>query len=252
MTYIFLFLFGLLCGRFFYTLSIQYIDGSFAKDRFNVILAFIECRKCSQHLNPAYLIPLIGYFITKGKCPGCGDKLSGLLPATEFTIGILVLIIYTRLGINIYSILTFLILCISISISIIDHKVLLIPNSLVISIIALSIYPVIFNHSLKNNLYGFLLMSAVFLIILIIFPGSFGGGDLKLAAAIGILLGLELSVVALETALITGSITGAIYAIKSGKGFKIKIPFAPFLTSGLFVSLLYGRDILYIYFRLVY
>jgi leader peptidase (prepilin peptidase) / N-methyltransferase len=251
MHFLLLFLSGLLFGKFFYTLSIRYIDGSLTKDRLNIQSYFLRCGKCENRFNPAYMIPLVGYFIT-GKCSGCGDKLSKFMPATEFLIGILALIIYYKLGLNIYSILIFFIICISISVSIIDLKVLLIPNSLVISIIVLSVYPVIFNNSIKNNLYGFLLMSAIFLIILLIFPGSFGGGDLKYAAAIGILLGLELSVVALETALITGSITGVVYAIKSGKGFRIKIPFAPFLTSGLFVSLLYGRDILYIYFRLVY
>ncbi len=252
MNYFIIFLFGLLCGRFFYTLSIQYIDRSSSKDKFNVLSVFLNCPGCGRKINPFYLIPVIGHFIIRGKCSGCGNKFSKALPLTEILIGILALIISLKSGLNLYSVSIFLIICISISVSIIDIKVLLIPNSLVISIVVLSIYPVFFNNSIKNNIYGFLLMSAVFLIILLIFPGSFGGGDLKYAAAIGILLGLELSIVALETALITGSITGAVYAIKSGRGFKTKFPFAPFLSSGLFVSLLYGRDILYIYFRLIY
>ena len=73
---------------------------------------------------------------------------------------------------------------------------------------------------------------------------------MKFAAAIGILLGFELSIVALETALVTGSLIGLVYAVKSKRGFKIKMPFAPFLSAGIFISLIYGRDILLIYYSI--
>ena len=84
------------------------------------------------------------------------------------------------------------------------------------------------------------------------FPGAFGGGDLKLGSAIGLLAGLEMSIVVLEVSLVSGAITGVIFALKTGKSLKTKIPFAPFLTLGLVVALLYGRDILLVYYRILY
>ncbi|MFH0976326.1 MAG: prepilin peptidase [Spirochaetota bacterium] len=249
MNQFFIFLSGTITGSFFYTLAIRFIDGSFTKEKYKALLTFSKCPLCGHRINPVYLTPVIGYLILKGKCKECGGKISKFYPLMEIFFGVLALIIYNKLGLNIYSISIYLIAGISIAISVIDIKILTIPNSLIIVIIALSVYPVIFNDSFLDNLYGFLLMGIFFITALLIFPGSFGGGDVKLAAAIGILLGFELSIVALEAALITGSIAGVIYAVKSKKGFKIKMPFASFLCLGMLLSLLYGRDILLVYYR---
>ena len=118
--------------------------------------------------------------------------------------------------------------------------------------VMISIYPIILNHSLMDNFKGLLLMFSFFIVVLLLFPGSFGGGDMKFASAIGFFLGIELSIVALEIALISGSIVGTIYAIKTRKGLRIKIPFAPFLSLGTISALLYGRDITLLYYNLVY
>jgi leader peptidase (prepilin peptidase) / N-methyltransferase len=252
MNQLLIFLFGAIFGSFFYTLSIRFADGSFANNKYQALFGTSKCPKCGHRINPLYLIPVLGFFILKGKCKECGGSISKIYPLMEILFGSLAFVISSKFDLNIYSIIIFLIIGISISISVVDVKILTIPNSLIIVFIVLSVYPVIFNNSIKDNLYGFLLMGVFFTAVLLIFPGSFGGGDVKFAAAIGILLGLDLSIVALETSLLAGSLIGVIYAIKSKRGFKIKIPFAPFLTTGMFVSLLYGRDILLVYYRIFY
>jgi len=68
----------------------------------------------------------------------------------------------------------------------------------------------------------------------------------------GFLLGFEFSIVALETALITGSVIGIFYALKTKSGLRIKFPFAPFLAAGLVVAFFFGRDILLLYYRVIY
>ena len=175
-------------------------------------------------------------------------KISKIYPLMEIFFGALSCLVYLKLGFGLYSVIIFLIFGISISISVIDLKTLTIPNSLIGVFFALSIYPVILNSNIKDNVFGFLLMGGFFTVVLLLFPGSFGGGDVKFAALIGILLGFELSIVALESALISGSLTGLVYALRSKRGFKIKMPFAPFLSTGVFISLMYGRDILLIYY----
>jgi leader peptidase (prepilin peptidase)/N-methyltransferase len=77
---------------------------------------------------------------------------------------------------------------------------------------------------------------------MLLFPGGFGGGDLKYAAAIGFFIGWELSIVAVETALVTGALAGTVYALLTRKGLRIRFPFAPFLALGFAVAVLYGRD----------
>ena len=248
MNLIIVFFFGAVLGSFFYTLSARFIDGSFANNKYNALFGFSKCPKCGSTINPVYLIPIIGYVILKGKCRQCGGNISKVYPLMEIFFGAVSCLVYLQSGFNLSSLIIFLIFGISISISVIDIKTLTIPNSLIGFFLALSIYPVILNSNIKDNIFGFLLMGVFFAAVLLVFPGSFGGGDVKFAAAIGILLGFELSIVALETALVTGSLIGLVYVVKSRRGFKIKMPFAPFLSAGVFVSLMYGRDILLIYY----
>ncbi|MBN2401137.1 MAG: prepilin peptidase [Spirochaetes bacterium] len=252
MNQLLIFFFGAVLGSFFYTLAVRFVNGSFAENKYKALFGSSKCPKCGHRINPVFLIPIVGLIILRGKCRECGGSISKIYPLMEILFGVLSCFIYYKLSLSIYSIIIFLIIGVSIAVSIVDIKILAIPNSLIIVFILLSVYPVILNDSLKDNLYGFLLMGLFFAAVLLIFPGSFGGGDVKFAAAIGILLGFDLSIVALETALIVGSLIGVIYAVKSRKGFRIRMPFAPFLSAGLFVSLLYGRDILLVYYRIFY
>ncbi|MBN2039560.1 MAG: prepilin peptidase [Spirochaetes bacterium] len=251
-SYIAIFIIGSLFGSFFYTLAVRFINGSVERNAFYALFSVSRCPHCNERINPLFLIPLLGYLLTKGKCRKCGSNISWEYPAFEVLFGLLALIICRKSGLNFYSADIFLLLSISITISIIDIKTKIIPNSLVAVFLLLSIYPVILSASLKDNLYGFLLMAVFFAVVLLIFPGSFGGGDLKFASVMGILLGFESSIVALEVSLVTGSVIGLIYALKSKKGLRIKIPFAPFLTAGLFVSLFCARDIIAVYYRIFF
>jgi prepilin signal peptidase PulO-like enzyme (type II secretory pathway) len=198
------------------------------------------------------MAPVIGYLILRGTCWRCGAKISPLYPAIEIIYGFLALLFAWKLGVTIYTFNMYLLVGIALCISIIDMKALIIPDSLVIAFVVLSLYPIVLNYNVKDNLFGMLALFLIFLVILLIFPGSFGGGDVKFGAAIGLLSGLEMSIVVLELSLVCGAIIGAAYALKTKKSLKTKIPFAPFLTLGLIISLLYGRDILMVYYRILY
>jgi leader peptidase (prepilin peptidase)/N-methyltransferase len=139
---------------------------------------------------------------------------------------------------------------ISICIALIDFKLMVIPDSLVAAFMCISIYPAALNQNFSQNIFGLALAFIFFIAIMLIFPGSFGGGDVKLAAAIGFYSGLSLAIVAIETALITGALFGAVYIFITKKSVKSKIPFAPFLCAGLIISMLYGNEILLLYYSL--
>lgn len=250
MDYIFIFFTGSVFGSFFYTLSARYIDGSFKKSVLKALFSSSRCPACGQRINTIYLIPVIGFFLTRGVCSKCGVKISKEYLFAELLYGALALVLSLQFGRNLYAVSVFIITGISILISVIDIKIRIIPNVLVLFFAVSALYPVIINNSLKNTIYGIIFMALFFIVVLFIFPGSFGGGDLKFASSIGFLLGLEMSVVALEIALVTGSLAGIIYAIIKRKGLRIKMPFAPFLALGMFISLLFGREIILIYYNL--
>jgi prepilin signal peptidase PulO-like enzyme (type II secretory pathway) len=246
------FIFGTFLGSFFYTLALRYADGSINQKPLRALFSRSRCPACMKEISPLMLFPIFGYIIQRGKCRGCGSTISALYPASEVLYGALSALFVYHLGPNFYTFNLYLLACVALSIAIVDIKTLTIPDSLVISFLLLSIYPIILNNNLKDNIFGLVSLFAVFTVILLLFPGSFGGGDVKLASAIGLLSGLEQSIVVLEISLVTGAMVGIVYAIKTKKSLRTKIPFAPFLAVGLIISLLWGRDILLVYLRILY
>jgi leader peptidase (prepilin peptidase) / N-methyltransferase len=246
------FIAGTFCGSFFYTLALRFSDGQIRENPIKALFSRSQCPSCRNNIDPVLLVPILGYILQKGKCRYCGAKISIIYPAMEFLYGLMALLFCWKMGISIYCINLYILAGITVCISIIDIKSLTIPDSLVITFVVLSLYPIVINYNILDNLLGSATLFAFFIIILLIFPGAFGGGDVKLGSGIGLLLGFEMSIVVLEVSLVSGALIGIIYAFKTGKNLKTKIPFAPFLTVGLIISILYGRDILLVYYRVLY
>jgi prepilin signal peptidase PulO-like enzyme (type II secretory pathway) len=246
------FIAGTFFGSFFYTLALRYSDGQMRENPKKALFSRSQCPSCRKKINPILLVPILGYILQKGKCRNCGIRIPFIYPAMEILYALMAVLFSWRLGVSLYSINLFILAGIAVCITIIDIKSLTIPDSLVITFVILSMYPILINYNIMDNVLGLLSLFAFFIVILLIFPGAFGGGDLKLGSAIGLLLGFEMSIVVLEVSLLSGAVIGIIYAFKTGKNLKTKIPFAPFLTLGLIISILYGRDILLVYYRILF
>lgn len=240
---------GTYAGSFFYTLALRYSSGMMRETPVKALFSRSMCPHCGLPVGLAGLIPVAGYFIIRGKCTKCGEKVSLTYPLMEIAFGLLAVAVALFHGRGILSVNIYLICALCLCIAIIDVKSMVIPPSLVIFFILLSVYPVLLHQNIMDNVYGFAILTVFFLLMLLIFPGAFGGGDVKLYAAAGFLLGLEMSMVLLEVSLITGAVFGVAFAIVKGRNFRIKIPFAPFITAGIIITLLFGDTILLVYYR---
>ena len=74
-----------------------------------------------------------------------------------------------------------------------------------------------------------------------------GAGDVKLMAAVGILLGYKGVLLAAFFGIVIGSVAAVILKIKNLKGWKSEIAFGPYLCIGTYISMLFGER-----FRIVY
>jgi len=170
----------------------------------------------------------------------------------EILYGSMALLVARFHGTDLLSLFIYLIAAVSVAIAIVDIRTMVIPLSLNIVFFVLSVYPVILHNNPLDNFNGFLFLTVFFLVMMFIFPGAFGGGDLKLYAAAGFLLGLEMSIVLLEVSLISGALFGIIWGAFKGWKFRIRIPFAPFIAAGIIITLLFGDTIILFYYRNVY
>jgi len=250
--YILYFAAGTFAGSFFYTLAERYSDGRMKDSPCKALFSRSECPACGRIISALYLIPLLGYIISKGKCSACRSKIPFIYPLMEILSGLLALSVAYFHGTDLLSLFVYLIAAVCVTIAIVDIKTMTVPFSLTVVFFILSIFPVILQDNPIDNLYGFLFLTLFFLVIMFIFPGAFGGGDLKLYAAAGFLLGLEMSIVLLEVSLISGAVFGIVWAAFKGWSFRIKIPFAPFIAAGIIITLLFGDTIILLYYRNVY
>jgi len=244
-----IFIAGTFAGSFFYTLALRYASGMMSQSPVKALFSRSKCPHCGKDIGIAGLIPVAGYFIIHGKCTKCREKVSLSYPLMEITFGLLAVAVAFFHGRGILSVNIYLICALCLCIAIIDVKSMVIPPSLVILFILLSVYPVLMHGNIMDNVFGFAILTVFFLLMLLVFPGAFGGGDIKLYAAAGFLLGLEMSIVLLEVSLITGAVFGVAFALIKGRNFRIKIPFAPFITAGIIITLLFGDTILLVYYR---
>lgn len=138
-----------------------------------------------------------------------------------------------------------MLISILITIIMIDYDYMIIPNELVISLIvpavvSVFIYPEV---GLSSRVIGFFVVSAPMYILVCIVQESFGGGDIKLMAVAGFMLGVRNVLIAM----FIGIMLGGIYAIGAliGKklGFKQQFAFGPALCVGIFAAMNFGSEI---------
>ena len=92
---------------------------------------------------------------------------------------------------------------------------------------------------------------AFFLLLVVFSKGkAMGGGDIKLAVFMGLVLGLSKLAVALFLAFLTGAIVSLILIFVGKKRFGQTIAFGPFLVFGAYVALIWGQQILDWYLRI--
>ncbi len=98
-----------------------------------------------------------------------------------------------------------------------------------------------------------ILIGGFFLSLIIITRGKgMGGGDVKLGAFIGLMLGFPQSLVAIIASFILGAVFSIFLIIAGKKSFGQAIPFGPFLVLGSLISLFFGNQIIdwYLHIRI--
>jgi leader peptidase (prepilin peptidase)/N-methyltransferase len=193
-----------------------------------------HCPKCGEKLKPWHNIPIISYFLLKGKCAYCKEKISARYPIIELMTGILAIIIYKKMGLDIYSVIIFIIFTLFLALSMIDFDYKAVPDSLNLLALTLSFFST--PNIIENFTNALILMGGMSLIryyvSFFIKKEAMGEGDIILAGSMGGLLGIKLSLFAIFIAALI-----AIFPSLYNRIFKkeIELPFIPFLALGTFI-----------------
>ena len=97
--------------------------------------------------------------------------------------------------------------------------------------------------TILQRLIGSLVISIPLKVITLFVPGGFGGGDIKLMAAAGFLLGVKATIAAFGIGLLLGGAYGIFALVTQKREKKDHFAFGPFLCIGIAVSMYGGLGI---------
>jgi leader peptidase (prepilin peptidase)/N-methyltransferase len=95
---------------------------------------------------------------------------------------------------------------------------------------------------------GFLLL----LIIALVSKGGMGGGDIKLYALLGFVLGFKLVLLSFFLSTLFGAVIGSMALLFKIVKRKQPIPFGPFIAAGTLVAYYWGSDLIDLYLQFLY
>lgn len=236
--YLVTFLFGIVIGSFL-NVCIYRIP-----KKENITTTRSHCMVCNYQLSWYDMFPIFSYLLLRGKCRKCGTKLSVQYPLIEAMNGILYVLIVFVKGVTVDSLLYCLLTSALLVLSVIDFRTYEIPFGINLFILALGLIRVATDYT-NWSLYliGLFSVSIVLAVLYYASKGrAIGGGDVKLMAACGLLLGWKLIIMAFLIGCILGSILHVI-RMKCSKADKV-LAMGPYLSMGVFIAALWGDRIL--------
>lgn len=131
-----------------------------------------------------------------------------------------------------------------------DMKSMLLYDKGTLLLAAIGVVRAFFEHQLLEALYGAGVLLVIMLLLYFASRGGMGEGDVKLAPALGIWLGLEQGLLCLLLAFVSGGIVGALLLLCRRGKLKQAIPFGPFLCAAAVAAYFCGKEIITWYWRM--
>ncbi len=217
-----------------------------------------HCVGCGRRLTPLDLIPVISYLWLRGHCRYCGAAVPIRLFLVELATAIIFALLWWKFGFTpeifiaiFYSCLFLVILVIDLEHSLILNKVVYPAAVISLGLAPLNLAPGIIDPGIISALIGGAAGLAILLLPTVVWRGSMGWGDVKMAGLIGLVTGLPHVFVALVIAIIGGGLVAGVLLLLKVKGRKEGIPFGPFLSLGALATIFWGTAI-YQWYQLLF
>jgi leader peptidase (prepilin peptidase) / N-methyltransferase len=205
-----------------------------------------SCRSCGAQVAWRDNVPLLSFFLLRGRCRTCGDRIGARYVAVELLTGLLVAGCFLRFGLSGEAFLSAFFVSALVVLSAIDfeHRILpdkiVLPSAAVVFAAQLALAP---DRWLEWTL-GALGASLFLFAALLAYPRGMGMGDVKLCLLLGAMLG-KLVLVGLMIGMLAALVPAAVLLSRHGVGArKMAIPFGPFLAFGAVVALFWGDSLL--------
>jgi leader peptidase (prepilin peptidase)/N-methyltransferase len=213
-----------------------------------------RCPSCGAPVRPLDNVPVLSFVFLGGKCRSCGKKISWRYPAVESLNAALYAAVFFRFGPGWHLPVLLAFVSSLIVITFVDLDFQIIPDRITLPWVPLGLLagslvlpdPFMRAEALgwKGAFAGAASGFGLFYLVAVLSRGGMGGGDIKLMAGVGALLGWKGVLLTTFLGSLSGSVVGVLLMKFRGKGRKAKIPFGPFLALGALICLLFGQEVL--------
>ncbi len=216
-----------------------------------------HCPNCNIPIPWKYKIPILSYIYLEGKCWNCHHSIPRHYPLVEFSSGVITWLLFQHFGFTPEFVFYLIFALGLILISIIDLKEMIIPNSVLIVLLALGIIInlVFYIQPWGNALQGMgialgSMMAIGFLGKVMFGQEAMGMGDIKLSGVAGFFLGGDMIIYAIFFSFIIAFLAILFMLLVSRVQKRDVIPFGPFLSIALVSFVLWGNTIIQWYWAL--
>ncbi len=216
----------------------------------SVVRGRSHCPGCGAQIAAYDNIPVLSWLSLRGRARCCDQAISARYPSTEIALAALFAAVALRFHGDAGELalgLVFVSMLLVITLTDLERRI--IPNKVlaVASLIGLAIVAVSDPASLPGRVAAAAGAGGVLFLAALAYPGGMGMGDVKLAAAMGLFLGVEV-VPAMLIALLAGSLVGIAMMLRLGAAARKRaIPFGPFLALGGVTALFAGHALINAY-----
>ncbi len=253
--YIFVFLIGSIVGSFLNVCIYRIPRG------LSIVFPSSTCPACKKPILPKDNIPVLSYILLRGACRFCRAKIPWRYPLVELLNAFLYVMVLWRFGPHFSWFLPVYLVLVSslIVVTFIDLDYQIIPDGITLPGIVLALIfgsTILPDPFLRDEMLGFWASFAGFLLgaglfysigmigSIVFRQEAMGGGDIKLMAMLGGILGWKGIVLTTFLGSLSGSVVGLSLIGIRGKEKGTKIPFGPYLALGALFSLFLGEEFL--------
>ncbi len=223
------------------------------KTPFNLVVPNSTCPHCEVRIKPWHNIPILGYFLVKGRCANCGQTISARYPLVEATTALLTALVIAVLGPNLQGLAGCFLLWSLVTLALIDYDTQLLPDDITLPFLWLGLvinyFGVItsFEDAFLGACAGYMILWLVFqLFKLVTGKEGMGYGDFKMLAMLGAWLGVQTVPLIIVLSSFAGAVIGGAM-ILFGRDKAKPIKFGPFLAVAGFIALLWGVELIDMY-----
>ncbi|MEA2332748.1 MAG: leader peptidase (prepilin peptidase) / N-methyltransferase [Thermoleophilaceae bacterium] len=208
-----------------------------------------RCPSCGTAIAPYDNVPVVSWLLLRGRCRHCRAGISPRYPAVELLTAACFAAVVAVRGFDQGLVLELPFVACLIALAAIDLDLQLLPNKIVYPMAAYGLAATVLvdTGDLAEHLIAGAAAFLFLLAVVLVYPRGMGMGDVKLAGAMGLYLGLSV-VPALLAAFLTGTVAGlAIIAREGAQARKKAVPFGVFLAIGGLAGVLAGPELIDFY-----